>query len=171
MTAHMFKRNFLTALLVVFASFAAISQNQYAEVIIEQAKESTEALKSQDFEAVLKYMHPNIIALGGGRELMTQVVKDQLKMYKEQNFKVERVEFGQPSKLMQSGNELQCILPQKLILDFEGKEAEAPSKLFAASRDEGKTWQFADLNQYDEQSLKVFFPNFSEELLAELEKN
>lgn len=153
-----------------FLSYSITAQNEFTTVIHEFAEISIQAVKENDMQKRLALVHPNIIAMGGGLDSYKSILESELEVLKEQNIKILKAEFGAPGKLVKAGPELHCIVPQKLFLEFGGKEAEESTNLLAASLDEGETWKFVDLNHHDTESIKVFFPYYNDELLSALEK-
>lgn len=157
----------MKTLLSIFFLVLTISlsaQNNYESSIIASAESNAEAVKSKDFHTLLDFMHPNIISMGGGKELMQSVLESQLDAFTQQNIEIAEISFGQPSEVVQAQEELHCILPQTTTLSLDGQTFTQEVNLLAASLDEGLTWKFVDLSQYDRESLKIFLPNFNDEL-------
>lgn len=154
----------------LFVGNVLLAQNDYTKVIHEFAEINVQAIKENDMDKRIALVHPNIIAMGGGADSYKSILESEQKVMGEQKLKILRAEFGAPGKVVQAGQELHCIVPQKLFYDYNGAEAEQSTNLLAASLDEGETWKFVDLNVHDAASIKVFFPYFSEELMSVFEK-
>ena len=161
---------FTTLLSLLFFSNILLGQNDFTKVIHEFAEINIQAIKENDMSKRLALIHPNLIAMGGGQESYKSILESEQKVFDDQKLKILRAEFGAPGDIVMAGQELHCIVPQKLFVEFNGEDAEQSTTLLAASLDEGKTWKFVDLNHHDAESIKIFFPYFSEELMSVFEK-
>lgn len=153
----------ITFLLTTFV-FAAHAQNEFKPQILTAAKSSAEATKAKDIEALVKYIHPNIIALGGGEKLMKSVIESQFDVFVAQDITIDDITYGDPTDIVKAGEELHCIIQQTTTMSLNGQEFSQDTDLLAASLDNGETWKFIDLAQYDRESLKIFIPNFNDDL-------
>jgi hypothetical protein len=75
----------------------------------------------------------------------------------------EKVILGNPGKIFSSKLELYSIIPEQLIMNFEGNRFSTTSALLAISNDKGKHWAFLDCNMGKE-SLKSLVPNLNEQM-------
>lgn len=163
-------RTIFSFCLVFFFTASVTAQNDYTKVIHEFAELKLQAMKEHDLDKRIALTHPNIIAMAGGKESFVSILETERKVFDDQNMKIVRGEFDAPGKIVKAGQELHCLLKQKLIIEFDGAEAEQTTNLLAASLDEGETWTFVDLNQHDTSSIKIFFPYYNDELMDVLAK-
>lgn len=164
-------RTFIAFCLSVFILSSSLSaQNEFSEVIQEFAEINVQSMKEKDLDKMLALVHPNLIAMGGGAESYKSILESEMKMLEDQKIKILRVEFGEPGDIVKAGKELHCIVDQKLFIEFNGEPAHEETKLLAASLDDGETWKFVDLKTQDASSIKIFFPNYKDELMSALER-
>lgn len=154
---------FITAIFTFF-TLLSIAQNEYSDQIMVAANQNAEATKAKDIEQLLTFVHPNIISLGGGTDLMKSVMESQFDSFVAQDITIDNITYGNPTEIVMAGEEIHCILPQTMSLNLNGQVFEQETNLLAASLDKGETWKFIDLAQYDRESLRIFIPNFNEDL-------
>lgn len=157
-------KNVIT-LFFLFGAFALLAQNDYSTSILASAEKNAQAFKEKNYSNLVEYMHPNIISMGGGKDLMASVVESQLNAFAEQNIEVTNITFGSPADIVKAGEELHCIVSQNTEMSMNGQTFSQDTNLLAASLDNGETWKFIDLAQYDKESLKIFIPNFNDSLV------
>lgn len=152
--------------LILFLGFSVIAgaQNQFVKNILVSANENASAMKEKDYAKIMEYVHPNIISLGGGKDLMLTVIESQMTAFTDQNIEIADITYGDPTDIVVAGEELHCVLPQTMSLSMNGQSFSQETNLLAASIDNGETWKFVDLTQYDRESLKIFLPNFNDDL-------
>lgn len=153
-----------TLIIALFLSFTLSAQNNFESNIMASANENAQAMKESNFDKLVDFVHPNIISLGGGKDLMRSVIESQMSAYTDQNIEIADIQYGQPSDIVVADEELHCILSQTMSLSMAGQTFSQETNLLAASLDNGDTWKFVDLAQYDRESLKIFLPNFNDEL-------
>lgn len=164
------RTSFTILLSIIFSCNILLAQNDFTKVIHEFAEINVEAIKENDMDKRLALVHPNLIAMGGGKESYKSILESENDLMADQKIKIISAEFGAPGDIVKAGQELHCIVPQTLIVEFDGAEAEQTTNLLAASLDDGQTWKFVDLNHHDASSIKVFFPYYSDELMSVFEK-
>lgn len=153
--------------LVLFFSLLFVSaqaQNIYKDAVLLDANKATNAQQQLDVDAYMNMMHPNVIEMGGGKELMKDIVGSQIQTYSQMGVTIERVEFEDPSDVVKAGEELHCTLSGTLKLKLGEDSFDNPINLLAASQDEGENWKFIDLSFYNENSLKLYLPDFNNAL-------
>ena len=66
--------------------------------------------------------------------------------------------------MVKAGEELHCTVSGTLKLKLGEDSFDNPINLLAASQDEGENWKFIDLSFYNENSLKLYLPDFNNAL-------
>ncbi len=153
--------------LILFFSLLVVgveAQNIYTDAILSDANKVTNAQKQLDVDAYMNAMHPNIIEMGGGKELMRDIIGSQIQTYSTMGVTIEGVDFEEPSDVVKAGDELHCILSGNLKLKLGEDSFDNPINLLAASQDDGENWKFIDLSFYNENSLKLYLPDFNDTL-------
>lgn len=152
-------------ILLLFISFTVSAQNIYKEAIIADANQSAKAHMNQDVENYMSYMHPNIIEMGGGKDLMRDIISSQIGTFKQMNAQMLSIDFGEPSTIVKAGEELHCTVVGTIKLKLGDDDFDAPINLLAASSDKGENWKFIDLASYNAQSLKLYLPDYNDALV------
>jgi hypothetical protein len=137
----------------------------YSKTIKEQAEMMGQLLLKKDFISFCKYTYPKIIDMMGGKQKMVKVLDKKSKEMLSEGAIFRNVTFGEPSKIITIGNELQCTVPQTIEIKVPNGKLKANSTLIAISIDNGKNWYFVDTSGKDIQTMKKRLPNLSGELV------
>jgi len=141
------------------------AQNIYKDAIVAEANKTAKAHMGQDVQTYMKLMHPNIIEMGGGEELMKDIISSQIGTFKQMNVKMVSVDFEDPSQVVEAGEELHCTISGVIKLKLGEDDFDTPINLLAASQDNGESWKFIDLALYNAQSLKLYLPDYNDALV------
>ena len=141
----------------------ALAQNPYAAVIRQQATELAEALPRGQYQKVPLYTHPKIVGLMGGADKMVARMKEQTTTMKQQGIRFVSVSIGQPGPVETVGRELQCVVPQTVVLQMPQQRITQRSALIAFSEDGGKHWVFID-TQPGMEKVRMVIPSISSKL-------
>lgn len=141
------------------------AQNKYTDAILSDANKSTKAHMALDVDTYMNFMHPNIINMGGGKELMKDIIATQIGTYKQMNVDMIGVDFEDPSSVVTAGEELHCVVKGIVKLKLGEDDFDTPINLLAASQDSGENWKFIDLALYNAQSLKLYLPDYNDALV------
>lgn len=142
----------------------ALAQNPYAAVIRQQATELAEALPRGQYGKVPLYTHPKIVGLMGGADKMVARMKEQTTTMKQQGIRFVSATIGQPGPLVTVGRELQCVVPQNVVLQMPQQRIAQRSSLIAFSEDGGKKWVFID-TQPGMDRVQLVIPTISSKLV------
>ena len=142
-----------------------INAQSQVETMLRDAKTYNKAFLDNDFELYTSMTIPSIIELGGGMELMTKVSKEHFETLVSSG--IEFVSFSpeKPEIIMVAGEELHAILPQNVVTKRKDGNYGRTVYYLACSKDDGKNWTFADLEPYDQESIKTFVPSFTGDLI------
>jgi len=152
-------------LFVIILGSSLNAQNIYKEAIVKDANNSAKAHMNQDVKTYMTYMHPNIIKMGGGEDLMKDIISSQIGTYKQMNVEMVGVDFEDPSMIVTAGEELHCTISGVIKLKLGEDDFDTPINLLASSQDRGKNWKFIDLSLYNAQSLKLYLPDYNDALV------
>ncbi len=150
---------------LLFISFSSTAQNAYKEAIISAANESAKAHMNQDVDIYMEHMHPNIIEMGGGKDLMKDIISSQIGTFKQMNVEMVSIDFEEPSSVVPAGSELHCTISGVIKLKLGEDDFDTPINLLASSSDKGENWKFIDLALYNAQSLKLYLPDYNDALV------
>ena len=165
-------RILLPIIFSIFISASGFSQEKVGDLIPlaevpesislnEHADSYAKAVAAGDYVRVAELTHQDIVKMGGGADFIISDLKAEGDQLTSQGFKYVSTEVGTHPEFLKSNTELQTVVPIKYYLNFQGKEVEAWSNLFACSTDEGVTWKFVNLEKFDDASLREFVSNVS----------
>ncbi|MDX5348744.1 MAG: hypothetical protein LPK19_16030 [Hymenobacteraceae bacterium] len=163
----------LLSVLIYFIAFLTVqaqTTNPYAKAIKEQADLMGQAILQSNYNAFIKYTHPKVVEKLGGKEQMLADMESSINQMKAEGAEISSVKFGDPTGLISTNSDLQCILPQKLEINVTGGRLVANSTLVAVSKDKGKTWHFIDYAGMDIKALQQVVPEISEKLVLPVQQ-
>jgi len=138
---------------IIVLSLCAQAQN-HSTTIKVQAMDMATAFIKNDFNSFVKYMHPNIIAIAGGKEKMKAKMDSAYQAMKLFGVNFKRYWIGDPGEIIPYRNQLQGILPQSTTLVTSLGEVTVETSMIVISNDNGQNWWFIDTNVYREVQLK-----------------
>lgn len=157
-------KNILCVCITLFCAAACFAQP--ANTIIKtQAMDMAKALLRKDFPAFVKYMHPKIIALAGGKDKLINRMDTMNVTAAQFGAEIKKVLIGNPSNIIHYKNELQATVPQttEMVSGFGSVTFE--TSLIAISPDEGKHWYFIDTSVYNVKDVQKAMPDLSPDLV------
>lgn len=157
------RRLFLVCLVSMY-TVASFAQNQNTIIKI-QAMDMANALLKKDFPAFIKYMHPNIIKLAGGKDKALQRMDTINAMAAQFGATIKRIVIGNPDKIINYKNQLQVTLPETSEMTSGFGNVTFETTLIAISMNAGKNWYFIDTSIYNMKDVKKAMPDLSPELV------
>jgi hypothetical protein len=155
----------LFAFTVAMADAIAQNNTTAAKNLKASADTMAKLFLNKRYDAFVKYTHPKIIALVGGKEKMVSQLKKSLEDMKAEGITISNVTIGEPSEIVVANNEQQAIVPQNLELTTNKGKLLSTSYLIAISKNNGVTWYFADTSGKTLTKMKTVFPSLSEKLI------
>jgi len=154
-------RKLLFTLCFLMSSMFVFSQTD----VTTSAQSYVDAFVSQDFEKLFFLTHPNIISMGGGKEYVLEDIKRERTTLGSLGFDFKSGSIGVASEPVSINGELQSVIPINYVIEIQDQKYNSDSSLYAASSDDGETWRFVNLDQYDRASLKAFIPSLSDDII------
>lgn len=151
-------RRLFLSILIILPLFSAGQTN-----VKEEAEKMGLSLIRKDYEGYVRFSYPDIVKEMGGAKKMAAAIEKQMKSM-EEKAQIVSLSYGEPSVIIIEGKELQCTLPQEMILNTPQGKLRSQSTLIAISRDSGKHWYFVDPGERDIQSVRMSLPNVSRKL-------
>ncbi|MEL6675244.1 MAG: hypothetical protein AAFR61_23750 [Bacteroidota bacterium] len=148
----------LTALVLIPGWLKAQDE---ASLIRESAEKIAQATLDLDFSQIVTFTYPGLVELMGGKDQMITLMESSLGGMKEQGFVIESVEIGQPSKRVKAGEEIHCLVPQKLAMTFSGGTIITESDMIGISQDQGKSWTFLGTSNMTTEQLLAILPEYN----------
>jgi hypothetical protein len=153
--------------IAMFALFSvAFAQTDDSRIgrIKKGASGLSDAMLTSNYKAVVDLTYPAIVDLLGGPEKAVGTVQEQMKGIKEQGISITSFTLSDPSEIKTGGSELFAILPATMEMKAPQAKITLKTFLIAISRDQGKSWSYADGSNLTPELMKTFFPKFPPEL-------
>ena len=159
-----FKLNLL--LILINISLTANCQNLIVDsaVVKKQAEQMMISFIAKDYDSFIEFNSPKIIELMGGKENLKEILINSLKEMENEGFTIDSVSIGSIEKIVQAGDEIHVLLPQKLIIKTQKGKLISNSYLIAISTS-GTKWYFVDAGKLTAKNRNLIFPNYNEELV------
>jgi hypothetical protein len=100
----------------------------------------------------------------GGKDKMINLISKEMQRIEDQGVVFLELSIGEPEEVYKAGEEIHCLVPQKVILENNDGKIISRSHLLAVSADLGKNWYFVDIAQLTSENVTVLFPKFNSDL-------
>ena len=154
-------KNFASLLIVFFLVFHVGAVAQHTTAIKSAAMEMGNALAQKNSKKFIDYQHPVMIELAGGEEQLRTISDSALKVFEQFGGRISKINYGNPSEVVNHKKVLQSVIPQTLTLTSFIADIEIATNLIAVSDDGGKTWRFIDTNLFSIKQIKSVMPELS----------
>lgn len=146
---------------VLLVSACAKKDNPHSDRILEQANQMGQTLIKKDYQNYLSFVSPAVTNAVGGRATMVELLKQSTAQMEAGGYSFKAITFGEPGKIIDTANTLQCILPETLKMGTPEGDLLNHTSLLALSTDKGKTWVFAEVTPAKMAQLKSILPAVS----------
>jgi hypothetical protein len=136
-----------------------------AKIVMQQANIMEQAFISGDYKIFAHYTYPEIVKMTGGEYKMAEALAKITNDMKIKGMLFNSIVFGEVSKIVKSGNELQCTLPQHTEIKLSAGRAVSTSTLIAISTDRGSNWTFVDTSNKDITTIRKLLPHLSNAII------
>ncbi|AWH86693.1 hypothetical protein HYN59_16970 [Flavobacterium album] len=134
-------------------------------VILTQADAMGKAFIAKDYAAFVKYSHPTVVQMMGGKAKMAEDTKKSFEEFEAEGVVFVNVTFGPPSKILVVGGEMQCTFNEMIEMRIPGGKLTAFTNVIAISNDNGANWYFIDCSENNAQAMRKLIPSLSPELI------
>lgn len=148
--------------LILLPTLAAAQDKTPEQKAVESAQDMCTALQNKEYYGYVKYVHPEVINMTHGNT--TQFVANVQKQYsilEDAGSKITDIHAGNPSTIIDTAGELQCVIPQVMQMKIKGGTIETLTRIIGVSKDKGETWHFIDANGKDITNVRYVFPTIS----------
>lgn len=146
------------SLVLVLLVITVNATAQHAITIKENAEELVTATVNNDFKVVVKYTYPALVKMMGGADKMISVLTKGFETMKAQGAAFKGGEIGEPGKILNTGDKLFSVVPEKLIMESNGTKFYITSSLLAISLNKGVNWYFLDGGNMTDTQIQQLFP-------------
>lgn len=143
---------------------STVSFGQQADIIRKQAEQMGNALLQKDYKTFVTFTYPPIVKQMGGADKMAGSIHKQMEEM-QRSATIQSITYGQPSAVISEGQELQCTVPQEMIIKTQQGKIKTVSTLLAFSRDKGAHWYFVDAGDRNIATIRTSLPNASKKLV------
>ena len=151
---------FQFSILSIHSSSAQTNSSSIKTAAFEMGK----ALVEKNSDGFLRFVHPSMITMAGGKEQLQVLTDSALKVFEQFGGKISKINYGNPSEVIEYKKTMQAVLPQSTYLSSPFGDVELASSLIAISSDKGKSWTFIDTNLFGIGQIKKALPELSPEL-------
>jgi hypothetical protein len=156
--------SFLLCITMVFKSYGQVIDASH--ILKQQANRMGQAFINGDYKTFAQFTYPKIVTMmGGGRNMaaeLAQITKDM----KVKSMTFSSITFGEVSKIIKCGNELQATLPQHTEIKLPDGRVVSTSTLIAISTDNGSSWTFCDTSNKDMNTIRKLLPNLCKAIVV-----
>lgn len=150
----------LIIILLSISSYSQIDSLYLKQSALIHGQKMINSFDDGDYDTFIKLNHPKIIELMGGEEKMKNTLKKGL----GENIEIIETTITNPQKVIVYKDMVQCVIEQEQIMNVEGKKLYTKGSLIAISYDLGKSWIFIGVASNTLSSLKIHFPELSNDL-------
>jgi len=142
---------FLTMPLLAFAE-------DVKATIKQEAQSCAKALLASDYDGVVKYTHPRVVSLVGGKEAMVGILKKGTAQMSAEGVSFAEASVGTPEEPKKIATWLTSLVPQHVVMKVPGGHVHQDAFLLGISEDDGKHWVFIDLGPITKAQFAQVFP-------------
>jgi len=152
----------LLVILNISVSYSQIRpSNDRTRLLQREADLMGQAFLKGDYKIFTSYVYPAIVSATGGQSRLETTLLNTTSKMRAQGMTFDKIVFDNPTKMVKSGNELQCTLQQHTTIKLSKGSVIATSTLIAISKDGGKNWRFVDTSNKDVTTIRKVLTNLS----------
>lgn len=155
----------LFCLMAVIAAHSQGVNGAMDSVILTQADAMGKAFIAKDYSSFVKYSHPTVVQMMGGKAKMVEDTKKSFEEFEAEGVVFLNVTFGPPSKIVLAEGEMQCTFTEMIEMRIPGGKLTAFTNVIAVSNDNGATWYFIDCSENNAQAMRKLIPSLSPDLV------
>lgn len=131
----------------------------------KQANEMAAAMMKQDYPKMAYYTVPQIVTMAGGKEKMTEKIKQGMIEMQAHGVIFKSVSVGDIKDIYKSKGDLFSFVPDIIQVSANGTVITKGNYLIAVSHDNGLRWYFIEATPFSKgQNVKTLFPTFPDGL-------
>ncbi|WP_342644759.1 hypothetical protein [Mucilaginibacter sp. CSA2-8R] len=156
---------FVTLTCTIKSSAQPTTQQQQQAQIAALVQKIGDATVKSDFETVLAYTHPKLVAEAGGKDSLLSIVNKSFEVMKSQGIAIKSFTIGRPGEVSKIDQLYFSVVPQTLVMQVPGGTLSAQSCTLAVSEDAGQHWFFINPKAENEARLWAIFPQMKGKLI------
>lgn len=148
-------------LLFISGFITAQSTEELKQSAIRDAKAAANASLKLDYETILKYTHPSIVEVSGGKDYLIKAMSDMFDNMKKQGFVFEKAEVIEVTNVLEEDGEYHCLVRNNNQMVISGMRIKSKSHLFGFYDAEKKQWYFLEAEKLKNKDLvNQLLPDF-----------
>lgn len=155
----------VSSLLLCSVSLHAQEMSDVEGAMHSQAVVMADAYEQGNYDLLLNYTYPAIIAAAGGRDVLRSMIAQLMQDMAAQGYILDSVRIGMPGKIYTAGEEWHALIPQFIYMTTPEGKLSSETSLLAITQDKGTRWYFLDTKQLTPALKKALFPQFNEDLI------
>jgi hypothetical protein len=118
------------------------------------------ATASNDYETVVNYTHPKVIAEAGSREVLLKAMDLVMTSTKAKGAKIVSSRVSGDVKLYQVPGARYAVVPTETIIDLSGRRVKGLGSQIGHQPSSEKRWTYVSSNKLQGRKLRKMFPDF-----------
>ena len=154
----------LCAIVVVISVISGDGQGVQTERdarrVQEDVKSLVDALYGGDVETVLRFTHPKIIAMLGGKATSRKAVEDAVLTLRNAGMRLESLAFPKPPEFLAGGGRRFAVVPTLSIISARGQRIESLNFQLGILEPGSTDWTYVEGSRIADQNVQTLFPGF-----------
>jgi hypothetical protein len=113
-----------------------------------------------DVETVMRYTHPSVIAMLGGKQSARKMVQDAVLFIKSTGLRVESLTFPRPPDVLEAGGRRFAVIPTLSILSTNGQRRESLNFQLGVLEPNSTDWTYVEGSRLTKENVQSLFPGF-----------
>ena len=155
---------YLVIIITILLCQNIYSQREVNDMIRSQAEKVVTSVFEGKYDTLIKYTHPRIIEIIGGKEAMLSMIKTQMKEFEKQDVTIDKIEIGDSIVSKIYKNEYHALIPKIMTMSVQGQKIMMKSYLFGFSNKEGKNWTFLEADKLRSKTGSAVLPDFETDI-------
>ena len=127
----------LAVIISIIALQNTYCQSQVNEIIKSQAEKVVTSVFEGKYDTLIKYTHPRVTELAGGKEAMLKIIKTQMEIFEKQDMTIDKIEIGDSIVSKIYKNEYHALVPKIMTMTVQGQKIMMKSYMFGFSDPKG----------------------------------
>ena len=123
-------------------------------------KQIHDAVYDSDVDTTVKFTHPKIVEMMGGKEKAKSQLSKLFKQLKDMELKVESFKFHKDPVFVETKSARYAIIPTKIVLEVNGQRFDCLNYQFGQQKKDEKRWFYLEGSRINNQTVRLLFPDF-----------
>ncbi len=163
------KRIFTLCFIVLHA--ATIIAQSPSKSLDRDLSSYIDACVANDIERLITLTDSLYVEINGGDSLYREVIKSNSAANLGSGMTKETIRPMEYSSIVESKEQHQLLITVEAVLKVASKRFKSIYQILSTSNNGGMNWKFIDLDNHDEESVKIFIPNLNPDLMIRKKEN